>query len=63
MARRSKETNLDIRNLVIYHWKIGKSYREVENIVNKYFSAARNIWRFNLSEGMKMQLDVERKKF
>lgn len=43
MVGKGKETNLDIRNLVIYHWKIGKSYREVENIVNKYFSAARNI--------------------
>ncbi|CAK9821629.1 Transposable element Tcb1 transposase [Anthophora retusa] len=51
MVGKGQETTLKIRNVVIFHWKYGKSYREIGNIVNKSFTTVRNIIKTLVNEG------------
>lgn len=35
MGRKSKETSLDVRNLIIHHYKLGKTEKSIAEIVQK----------------------------
>lgn len=48
MAKKVKEINLYIR---IQHWKTGKSYKYIGNLVNKSFLTVRNIMKRFEDEG------------
>lgn len=51
MVGKGQETTLEIRNVVIFHWKNGKSCRQIGNIVNKSFTTVRNIINRFINEG------------
>lgn len=51
MGRKSKETSLEIREVIIFHWESGKSIREIGNIVCRSYSTVRYIIKRYEEEG------------
>lgn len=46
MDRKSEETNLEVRKIIIFHWKNGKSIRNIGEIVCKSYSMRYIIKRY-----------------
>lgn len=45
MGRKTQDTSVDIRKLVIKHYEDGKSYREISKIVKRSCSTVSTVYR------------------